>query len=260
MVNIFQSTYQATASGQTITLCIVISTSGSVPRRAGAKMLVWPDGRIEGTIGGGGTELEVIKRALQLKPGDTPQIHSFDLKPEHGLACGGSIEVYMELLFPSERLFIFGAGHIGKALAGMALRFGFAVTMVDDRAEIFTEADRSAYHCIMASYPEVPASLGINATDFVVVTTYEHKLDIEITAVAARTCPLYIGLIGSKGKLALARKRFTEDFGLTDELINRIDMPIGVAIAAETPDEIALAILASLIDARNRSHGLKSKK
>ncbi|PKP16729.1 MAG: xanthine dehydrogenase, partial [Bacteroidetes bacterium HGW-Bacteroidetes-22] len=93
-----------------------------------------------------------------------------------------------------------------------------------------------------------------------VVTTYEHKLDIEITAVAARTCPLYIGLIGSKGKLALARKRFTEDFGLTDELINRIDMPIGVAIAAETPDEIALAILASLIDARNRSHGLKSKK
>lgn len=260
MVNIFQHANQAAISGQAIILCIVVSTSGSVPRRAGAKMLVWPDGRIEGTIGGGATELEVINRALQIKPGDLPKIHSFDLKPEHGLACGGSIQVYIERLSPSERLFIFGAGHIGKALAGMAVRFGFNVIIVDDREGIFSESDLSAYRCILASYPEIPASLGINASDFVVVATYEHKLDIEITAVVAKEYPLYIGLIGSKGKLALARKRFTEDFNLTEELIDRIDMPIGVAIAAETPDEIALAILASLIDARNRSRGIMPKK
>lgn len=223
-------------------------------------MLVYPDRRIEGTIGGGATEFEVINRALALKPGDLPQVCIFDLKPEHGLACGGQMHVYMEYISPADRLYIFGAGHIGKSLAEMALQFGFRITLIDDRQGIFSPTDPDHYHCITATYPEIPASLGITGNDYVVVATYEHRLDIEITAVAARSAPRYIGLIGSKGKLALARKRFTEEFQLPDELINRIDMPIGVPIAAETPLEIALAIMASLVDARNRSRGLTPKK
>lgn len=260
MATIFQQAAEAATDGPSVVLCIVTATSGSVPRRAGAKMLVFPDGRIDGTIGGGATEFEVIKKALSLKPGDLPQVVTFDLKPEHGLACGGQMQIYMELICPTDRLFIFGAGHIGKSLAQMALQFGFRVTLVDDRPGIFASTDPDHYHCIGATYPEIPASLGITESDYVVVATYEHRLDIEITAIAARSIPRYIGLIGSKGKVALARKRFTEEFDLPNELIDRIDMPIGVPIAAETPLEIALAIMASLVDARNRSRGLTSKK
>lgn len=260
MPTLFHSAAKAATEGPSAVLCILISATGSVPRRTGAKMLVWSDGRTEGTIGGGATEYDVTKKAMQFGPGDPPQIHSFELQPAYGIACGGSVQVYMEMISPADRLFIFGAGHIGKELGMLALHYGFRVTMVDDRQGIFATGDQARYQCITASYPEVPESLGITPNDYVVVMTYEHKLDIEITAVAAKASPLYIGLIGSKCKLGLARQKFTEDFGLTDDLINRIDMPIGVPIATETPAEIALAVMASIIDARNRHRGIKPKK
>ena len=260
MSNIFQHLHETSTRGPAAVLCIVVSTLGSVPRRAGAKMMVYADGSIEGTIGGGATEFEVINRALQMQPGEAPQVLSFDLKPEHGLACGGQMQVYLERITPTDRLLIFGAGHIGKELASMASGFGFRITLVDDREGIFNPDDQLRYQCIADSYPNIPASLNIGADDYVVVATYEHRLDIEITAAAAANAPRYIGLIGSKGKIALARKRFVEEFHLSNDLINRIEMPIGVAIATETPREIALAIMASLVDARNRNRGLKPKK
>jgi len=260
MSTLFHSAAKAATEGPPAVLCILVSAIGSVPRRTGAKMLVWADGRTEGTIGGGAAEYEVTQRAMRLKPGDQPQIHSFELLPDNGMACGGSIQVYMEMIGPADRLFIFGAGHIGKELGKLALHYGFRVTMVDDREGIFSSEDQARYQCITASYPEVPESLGITENDYVAVMTYEHRLDIEITAIAANASPLYIGLIGSKNKLGIARQRFAEDFGLSDELINRIDMPIGVAIATETAAEIALAVMASIIDARNRHRGLKPKK
>lgn len=260
MTNIFQHLHEAATRGRAVVLCIVVSTTGSVPRHAGAKMIVYADGSMEGTIGGGATEFEVTKLALQMQPGNAPRVLSFDLRPEQGLACGDQVQVYQERIASNDRLLIFGASHIGKELAAMAPGFGCRVTLVDDREGIFKATDQEDCSCVTAPFPDVPASLDIGPDDYVVVATYEHRLDIESTALAAAKAPRYIGLIGSKGKIALARKRFSEEVHLPEDLISRIEMPIGVAITTQTPREIALAIRASLVDTRNRSRGLKPKK
>jgi xanthine dehydrogenase accessory factor len=239
-------------SGEAAVLCIVTHTEGSTPRKAGAKMLVRTDGSIVGTIGGGNIELQVIKKAVSLCNSLIPVTERFELFDDLSMHCGGKMDVYMEAISNLQKVYIFGAGHVGRAVARLATQFGFLVTLIDERPGIFSTVNFPEIQCLEKNYFKAIEDLAFNESVYTVVVTPKHSFDEEITA---RLCTLnvaYIGMIGSKSKVALARKRFTEEFHLSPNQINRIDMPIGIPFAVETPEEIALSIVSRLVDVKNQ--------
>lgn len=165
--------------------------------------------------------------------------------------CGGSMEVYIEPINPPRKLFIFGAGHIGKALAGFAKELDFGVSLFDPRENIFAEKTFEGCNCINKDYFEAIEEAAFDENTYLVIVTPKHVYDEEILAVVARKPHAYAGMIGSRRKVELLRKRFLEEKILTEEQLNDIDMPIGIRLKVETPQEIAISILAKLIDVRN---------
>jgi xanthine dehydrogenase accessory factor len=232
-------------------LCIVVDTSGSTPRKQGARMIVYSDGSVYGTIGGGSVEKEVTEMALKLMAAGKPAKATFNLEEDLGMHCGGMMEVYIEPLNPRKKLFIFGAGHIGKALAGFAKELDFSVTLFDPREEIFLDETFHAYTCICKDYFMAIEEALFDENTFVVIVTPKHAFDEQILAAVARKPHAYLGMIGSNRKVDLLKKRFLEENILTAEELAEIDMPIGIRFNAETPQEIAISILAKLIDVRN---------
>src|ERR1700693_721919 len=142
---VFEALTQALDRGEEAALVTIVSTQGSTPQRVGAKMLVFADGRIVGTIGGGCYENDAfwkVKGALGTR---APQLVHYELSDdfaqETGLICGGQMDVYIEPIEPSSELFIVGAGHVGLHLARLAHEVGFRVHVVDDR-EKFANRER----------------------------------------------------------------------------------------------------------------------
>lgn len=250
MHSIFQKIEEIKAEGRPAVLCIVISTSGSTPRKAGSKMIVFADGTVWGTIGGGSVEKDVTSKALELMSGGKPQKFAFHLQDDLNMHCGGEMEVYLEPICQSQNLYIFGGGHIGRALSKMAVDLGFAVTIIDPRPEIFKE-DFPSCTLMNQDYFEAIEQIPFNGQSYLVIVTPKHSYDEDILARVVRKPHHYIGMIGSGRKIALLRKRFQEENLLTKEELDTVDMPIGIKMNAETPQEIAVSILAKLIDVRN---------
>jgi xanthine dehydrogenase accessory factor len=232
-------------------LCVVTETKGSTPRKAGSKMLVYADGSIFGSIGGGSVEKQVAIIAQKLIGTKTPEKHAFNLEDDLGMHCGGYMEVYIEPINPMHKLFIFGAGHIGRALARYARDFGFSVTIFDSREKIFDQPEMQEFTCINTDYFEAISEASFDENTFIVIVTPKHSYDEEILAKVAFKKHVYLGMIGSSRKVELARKRFLDEQILTEKQLDAIDMPIGIRFNAETPEEIAISILAKLIDVKN---------
>lgn len=218
-------------------------------------MLVFADGRIIGTIGGGCYENDAIGRAREAIASGKPALVSFDLNDdfvqESGLICGGQMEVYIDPIAPAPALYIVGAGHVGWHLARMAADAGFRIHVVDDRekfanAERFPFAEKIEVDDIGAwlHRAELPASA------YAVVVTRGHTHDFEaLRALAARDLR-YIGLIGSRAKVTRIFDAL-ETEGMPVECLRRVHAPIGLDIGAITPAEIAVSILAELIAVRH---------
>ena len=239
-------------NGQTsAALCIVIDSQGSTPRKQGAKMIVYRDGTIFGSIGGGTVEKEVAEMALKMITSGKPAKVTFKLEEDLGMHCGGMMEVYIEPLNPIKKLFIFGAGHIGKALAGFARELEFSITLIDPRENIFNSAFFTTFSCINKDYFKAIEEAVFDENTYIVIVTPKHTFDEEILAVVARKPHAYLGMIGSGRKIELLRKRFLDEKILTREELDQIDMPVGIKFKADTPAEIAISILAKLIDVRN---------
>ena len=251
MTEIFKKAEEIIKGHKPAALCIVISTEGSTPRKAGSKMLVYPDGSVFGSIGGGSVEKEVVEIARKIIGTGKPEKHVFNLKNDLGMHCGGFMEVYIEPLNPLQKLFIFGAGHIGRALARYAGEFGFSITLFDPRERIFDDHCFNDHNCINKDYFEAIAEASFDQNTFIVIVTPKHSFDEDILARVALKEHVYLGMVGSSGKVALARKRFLEEKILSVEQLDAINMPIGIKFRAETPEEIALSILTKLIDVRN---------
>ena len=234
-------------------ICIVTKTSGSTPRKAGSKMIVFQDETILGTIGGGSIEHQVIQEALRLlSSGGGVQTKSFNLLDDLNMQCGGSMEVYFEPISSPSRLCIFGAGHIGKALAAYASGLGFRVTVIDPREGIFNDWSQPDCEKRNEDYFQVADSLDFNANTYLVIVTHQHEYDEKLLLHLINKDFAYLGMIGSKRKVAEMSRRALEAERITPELLARVDMPIGIQFAAETPAEIAISIVAKLIDVKNR--------
>ena len=241
--------------GEPAALVTIVRSAGSTPQRTGAKMLVFADGRTVGTIGGGCYENDALGKAREAIASGKPSLVKYDLNDdfvqESGLICGGQMEVYIDPIAPSPALYVIGAGHVGWNLARIAADAGFRIHVLDDRekfanAERFPFADTIEVDDIGAwlHKAELPASA------YVVVVTRGHTHDFEaVRALAARDLR-YLGLIGSRAKVARIFDAL-ESEGMPLECLQRVHAPIGLDIGAITPAEIAVSILAELIAIRH---------
>jgi xanthine dehydrogenase accessory factor len=255
------------ARGDTVALVTVVRARGSTPQRAGAKMLVFADGRTIGTIGGGCYENDACLKAREaIASGRSSLLHyelNDDFAQENGLICGGQMDVHVDPLTPAPRLYIIGAGHVGWHLATAAVDAGFHVHVVDDR-EKFANRDRfpRADAVVVEPIAEWLHAADLPTSAYVVIVTRGHQNDLEaMRALAARDLR-YLGLIGSRAKVARIRTMLLAE-GMPPECLDRVHAPIGLDIGAVTPAEIAISILGELIAVRRgvqtgRSLGVRS--
>ncbi len=253
-MNFFNEISETINSGKAAVLCVVIGAEGSTPRKPGSKMLVLADGTISGTIGGGSIEKQAIDDAVAMMNTDITEVKSYNLANDLEMHCGGRMTVFFEPLLAQPQLVIFGAGHVGKALAKMAAIGGFKVVAADNREGIFGSWSQGLAETYEMPFEEAAEKINFHANSYIVATTYNHSFDSEVVAMLIGKPHKYIGMIGSKRKVELARKRLSDEFGLATPQIDSIDMPIGVPIACETPEDIAISILAKIIDAKNTSN------
>jgi xanthine dehydrogenase accessory factor len=295
-------------------LATVARTRGSTPVPAGAKMLVGPEGRLAGSVGGGCVEAEVITAALAARVAGRPAVVTHhlnaDLAGDLGLSCGGSLDVFVEplvrepsyiavlqaaaeagagvvrtatdwsrgliktfepvgapsrgraamltadrrfvieRLMPAPRVLVFGAGHVGGAIARAADAAGFRVAVVDDRPEFADPARFPDTVTVLAAAPaEALARVRLTARDAIVVATRGHRQDAEILALVAACDAGYVGMLGSKRKKIVVTKGLSRA-GVPRQALARVRVPIGLAIGAETPEEIAVSVVAELIEFR----------
>jgi xanthine dehydrogenase accessory factor len=241
---------EALAHGDSVALVTVVRSQGSTPQRAGAKMLVWADGRTVGTIGGGCYENDAFWKAREAIATGRPSLLHYELNDdfaqENGLICGGQMDVHIDPLAPSPRLFIIGAGHVGLHLAKAAAEVGFRIHVVDDR-EKFANAERfPGADIVVEPIPEWLHRADVPAASYVVVVTRGHQHDLDaMRALAARELK-YLGLIGSRAKVARISDALLAE-GMPPECLECVHAPIGLEIGAVTPAEIAISILAELI-------------
>lgn len=242
------------SGNQKAALCIVVATHGSAPRRPGAKMIVFEDGRILGTIGGGRLEEAVIRQALEAIKTGKPVLNSHELLQQHGMCCGGSVDIYIEPIMPVNRLYIFGAGHIGRALAFYATPLDFDITVIDDRKNYLDQLGVDGVNTLHVDPKEALPALPFDEHTFIVIVTYDHQLDRDILSYCIKKPFAYCGMIGSLRKVKMTEKIFLEGKIATKAELKKVDMPMGVDIAAESAEEIAISILARLIQVKNEAH------
>ncbi|HZT75996.1 MAG TPA: XdhC/CoxI family protein [Vicinamibacterales bacterium] len=249
---VFAAVSDALAKGEPAALVTIVSTTGSTPQRVGAKMLVYSDGRTVGTIGGGCYENDAFWKAREAITQRKPQLVRYELSDdfaqETGLICGGQMDVYIEPIEPSPELFIVGAGHVGYHLARVAHEVGFVVHVVDDR-EKFANAERfpNAAEIVVDDIPQWLERTSLPPHAYVVVVTRGHTNDLEAMRALAPRDLRYLGLIGSRAKVARLYDELLKDGRLAPDRLERVHAPIGLDIGAVTPQEIAVSILAELI-------------
>jgi len=214
-------------------------------------MLVLEDKSIYGTIGGGSIEKDVIDHAAEIIKEGNPVIKSYQLEEDLKMKCGGTMQVYIEPLNVLKKLFIFGAGHIGKALVKLSKDLEFNITVFDARQGIFDSIDFEGCNCICNDYFKAIEETVFDENTFVVIVTPKHEYDEEILKRIVVKPHAYVGMIGSKRKVDVVKKNLFAEKILPASEIEKIDMPIGIKLAAETPQEIAISIVAKLIDVRN---------
>jgi xanthine dehydrogenase accessory factor len=241
--------------GEPAALVTIVRANGSTPQRTGAKMLVYADGRTVGTIGGGCYENDALGKAREAIASGKPALVRYDLNDdfveESGLICGGQMEVYIDPIAPAPRLYIVGAGHVGLHLARAAADTGFRIHVVDDR-EKFANPERfpAAEAVVVEDIAGWLHRAEIPASAYVVVVTRGHTHDFDaLRALAARDLR-YLGLIGSRAKVARVFDALAAE-GMPGECLSRVHAPIGLDIGAITPAEIAISILAELIAVRH---------
>jgi xanthine dehydrogenase accessory factor len=238
-------------SARRLAVATIVSAKGSTPRTAGARMLVLPDGSTRSTVGGGLFEDRVRLEALDLlSRGGPPRLVDYPFTPDgpgsFGAVCGGTVKIFFEVVESQPRLLVVGAGHCGRALAAAAALAGYQLTVADDRADLLS-ADAfpvgTRLVSVSADFRELPAP---GAGDSVAIVSRGHATD-GLALRRMRSAPAaYLGMMGSRSKKKVLFDQLRSEGWSEDELA-RVACPIGLDIGAETPEEIAVSILAEMI-------------
>jgi xanthine dehydrogenase accessory factor len=237
------------AEGRRFALASVIESRGFTPRKPGAHMLVDEGGATCGTIGGGAIEERVLSEARALLQGGGVSLVKKHLTQELGMCCGGEMAVFLEVIEPAPRLYLFGAGYIARPLAALAAGCGFDVTVVDGREE-WAAAERFPDCRVVARAPEeFLRELATTPSDYAVVVTHDHALDQRLVQELLRRPLRFVGMIGSVPKQRKFALRLRAR-GFSDRQIARLRTPLGMPIGADTPEEIAVSAMGELIATR----------
>lgn len=247
---IFEVLSELQLNNEICALCTIIRAQGSTPRHVGSKMLVYPDGSIFGTIGGGELESRVIAEAKEaIEKGDPCILEYRMTNPEEGDpgVCGGNLEVFVDPIKPKPTIIVVGAGHVGRAVAHLAHWLGFRVIVTDDRSELCTpEIVPDADEFFPVPFSEFPDKINVTPIMYFVLTTRSVDVDVQGLPALLKSPAAYIGVIGSKRRWMTTQQKLLE-LGLTQKDLERVKSPIGIDLNAETPEEIAVSILAEII-------------
>jgi xanthine dehydrogenase accessory factor len=252
---IYQAILDAKREGRPTALATVIRSRGSVPRHETSKMLVFADGQMVGTIGGGELESRTIEACAEVMRNGQARLESYSLAgPEESAVgvCGGEVEVFIEPILPAPTVLVLGCGHVGVAVAHLAKWLGFRVVVSDDREELCTPEhipDADVY--LPGEASTVLSQAPINAQTYVVAVTRGYPFDVAAVPVLLETDTPYVGVIGSRRRWATAVKEL-KAMGIAEEALKHIYSPIGLYLGEETPEEIAVSIMAEIIMLRNR--------
>lgn len=215
-------------------------------------MLVYPDGSMSGTIGGGQVEMAIRADALAVLTSRRPEVRRYELvDPSQGDpgVCGGTMTVYLEAYMSPHTVFVIGCGHVGKAVVDLAHWLGYRTVAVDDRAELVTaEAMPNADVRFPGSVEDAIATHPVTEDTAIVVVTRSHDIDAEITPLLLATDAGYIGVMGSKRRWANTKDLIVAG-GVSDTELGRVHNPIGLDIGAESVEEIAVSIMSQIINA-----------
>lgn len=261
-MSIYHAVTELEEEGKAGALAMIIDSRGSTPRHTGSKMLVFENGSFIGTVGGGEIENRVIEEARQsMIDGRSRVLHYNMSDPRQGDPgiCGGQVEVYVEPILPKPAVLVIGGGHVGKAVAHLAKWLGFRVIVSDDRPEFCSpEANPDADEFVCSPMEEIPQHMNITPQTYIILTTRGMTVDVPGLPPLLDTRAGYIGVIGSKRRWLMSRKGMV-DAGISEEKLKRVNSPIGLEIQAETPEEIAVSIMAEVVMLRNGGTGKSMK-
>ncbi len=262
MDNIYSAILEAQASGRSAALCTVIRATGSVPRHSTSKMLVYANSQFVGTIGGGEMENRTIEAAREVARSGQARVLEYNLvdpkKGDPGV-CGGTVEIFIEPINPPPQIVIIGAGHVGRATAHLAKWLGFRVIVNDDRAELVTSdwiPDADAY--LPGTLADQLAALNLNSQTYVLLLTRGVQFDVALLPKLLEADVAYIGVIGSQRRWSTSLKQLRE-LGIPEDQLARVHAPIGLELNAETPEEIAVSIMAEIMMLRSGGTGQSMK-
>jgi xanthine dehydrogenase accessory factor len=255
---VYDAVLQAIRHNQPACLLTVIEARGSTPRETGAKMLLRGDGSTVGTIGGGAVEAAALERArAALSCGDS-QLEQYSIRGESEDdlgACGGEVQVFIEVLRLKSTLLIAGAGHVAQPLAEMGHLLGFRTVVVDDRAELLTrERFPHVDELVATDFSRLADEVAVSSRTFVVIVTRGHVHDAVVLQQMLSTPAAYIGMIGSRRKV----RTVFEDLlakGASGDRLAEVHAPIGLRTGGQTPAEIALGIMDEIVLAQHGGTG-----
>lgn len=238
-------------------LATIAATTGSVPRQAGSKMLVYADGKISGTIGGGKFEALVVEECVKRIAAKKTLLKTYPLhedKPDSfGAICGGEVTILIEPQHLSIALFLVGAGHCSLAIAKLATDCGMYVTVVEDRADLLENFPRSSKREV-ALATEFISKRDWSDDEALVLVSRNYELDRDALAAALKTGGAgYIGMIGSRRKVHRVFDALKQ--AVPVEKLNDVYAPIGLDIGADSPAEIAVSVIGEILEVLRKRKG-----
>jgi len=250
-MDVYEELIRERDAGRSCALAVIVNATGSIPSYETAKMLVREDGSIVGTVGGGAGEGAVIREARDAMAAGRPRMISFDLhenpRMDLGMVCGGSLDVFIEVIRPAPVAYLFGAGHVGRLTAQAAKLARIQVEVIDDRPEFANKERFPDARAIHAGETEATlAALKPASHSLIFIATRGHALDARALRWAVDTPAAYIGMIGSRRKVQFVYGRLKQD-GVSDEQFARVHAPVGLDIGAVTPEEIAISVVAEMV-------------
>lgn len=255
MIEFYRRLVSLLEEGRQVAVATIVDARGSTPQGKGGKMIVTTGGEIFFSVGGGALEAMVIAEARACLAEGRTSLRSWSLHDVGddalGMACGGKATVFIEILLPPHDLVIFGAGHVGRALARLAPPLGFNVTVVDDRPAMLAPEAFPAGSRFFPTDRRFRENLPpITPSSYVVLVTRCHETDEAALESILHAPAAYLGMIGSRRKVRVVFERMMER-GVPQAALDRVKAPIGVPIGSHLPDEVALSIMAEVIAVKN---------
>jgi xanthine dehydrogenase accessory factor len=244
---------QARAARKGCVLATLLDVSRPLQSGCG-KMLVYEDGTWRGSLGLEEADLQVRQNLEKVLAKEGGAILELDLEPVSasvlGFAPDQAVEVFVEPFMPSPVLYVFGGGHVGAQICKLAKNVGFQVVVIDDRP-MFANSSRhpEADGCVVEEMDRVFEKLDLDEQSYIVAATRGHQHDEIVVEQAIGTPARYIGMLGSERKKMLMWKRL-EARGGSRQRLDQVHAPIGFNIGADTPEEIAVSVVAELIKVR----------